>query len=79
MGVSNIKDVEFLEGYNEPTLAVLYEPSMTSTTRYAVSKNTSVVSLITLDLERKKYPIAWSQVMRRSQLRAHLFSGRASA
>lgn len=61
IGITNVKDIAFLEGYNEPTLVVLYEPSMTSTTRYAVSKNTCAVSLITIDLERRKFPIAWAQ------------------
>jgi hypothetical protein len=67
IGLSNVKDVIFLEGFNEPTLAVLHEPSMTSTTRYAVSKNTSVVSMVSIDLDRRKHPVIWSQVRRKEE------------
>jgi hypothetical protein len=60
IGLDNIKDYCFLSGYYEPTLLILHDTEKTSCNRIHLKKNTSMVSCISLDLQRKHYPIIWT-------------------
>ncbi|KAL6046955.1 mRNA cleavage and polyadenylation factor subunit [Balamuthia mandrillaris] len=60
MGVGNIKDLAFLHGYYEPTLLVLHEPNETWIGRYALARNTCIVSAVSLNLSQQSHPRIWS-------------------
>lgn len=60
LGFQNIKDYCFLYGYNEPTLLILHETEKTCSSRIYLKRNTCTLSAISLDLNRKHYPIIWS-------------------
>ena len=58
-GIRNIKDVQFLHGYNEPTLIIMHEPRPTWTGRVSMRKDTVMLSAISLNLIEKREPIIW--------------------
>lgn len=60
MGIRNVKDYVFLDGYYEPTLLILHEPTMTWTGRLSYVKDTCRLSAISLDLTQQSHPVVWS-------------------
>lgn len=58
--IDNIIDIQFLHGYYEPTLLILYEPLKTFSGRVAVRSDTCAMSAISLNLQQKVHPIIWS-------------------
>ena len=59
--VDNIIDIQFLHGYNQPTLLILYEPLKTSAGRIAVRKDTCRLDVISLDVKEKISAFIWSR------------------
>jgi len=60
LGIRNVKDYVFLHGYYEPTLLILYEPTMTWTGRLAAAKDTCCIVAISLALSQQLYPVIWT-------------------
>lgn len=65
MGIINVKDFVFLQGYYEPTLLILYEPTQTWSGRVAVNRNTCVAAAVSLNLwqhrgQTSAHPVVWS-------------------
>ncbi|KAK9754601.1 Mono-functional DNA-alkylating methyl methanesulfonate N-term [Popillia japonica] len=58
--IDNIIDIQFLHGYYEPTLLILYEPLKTFAGRVAVRTDTCAMAAISLNLQQKVHPIIWS-------------------
>ena len=59
--VDNIVDIQFLHGYNQPTLLILYEPLKTCAGRIAVRKDTCRLVVISLDVKEKISAFIWSR------------------
>ncbi|XP_023931604.1 cleavage and polyadenylation specificity factor subunit 1-like [Lingula anatina] len=58
--ICNIIDIQFLHGYYEPTMFILYEPLRTWTGRIAVRQDTCCIVAISLNMQQKVHPIIWS-------------------
>lgn len=58
--IDNVIDIQFLHGYYEPTLLILYEPLKTFAGRVAVRTDTCAMAAISLNLQQKVHPIIWS-------------------
>ncbi|XP_014260039.1 cleavage and polyadenylation specificity factor subunit 1 [Cimex lectularius] len=58
--MENILDVQFLHGYNEPTLLILFEPMQTFPGRIAVRRDTCCMVAISLNMDQKVHPVIWS-------------------
>ncbi|XP_063911072.1 cleavage and polyadenylation specificity factor subunit 1 [Zophobas morio] len=58
--IDNIIDIQFLHGYYEPTLLILFEPLKTFAGRVAVRTDTCAMAAISLNLQQKVHPIIWS-------------------
>ncbi|XP_063236950.1 cleavage and polyadenylation specificity factor subunit 1 [Bacillus rossius redtenbacheri] len=58
--MDNVLDVQFLHGYYEPTLLILYEPVKTFPGRIAVRKDTCAMVAISLNIQQRVHPIIWS-------------------
>ncbi|EJD52944.1 hypothetical protein AURDEDRAFT_81080 [Auricularia subglabra TFB-10046 SS5] len=58
--IRNIIDIAFLPGFNNPTLAVLFETQRTWTGRLAEFKDTVRLRILTLDVVTRTYPIIGS-------------------
>ncbi|XP_037085613.1 cleavage and polyadenylation specificity factor subunit 1-like [Pollicipes pollicipes] len=56
----NVADVQFLHGYYEPTLAILYEPIKTFAGRLAVRRDTYQLVAISLNVEQRVHPVIWT-------------------
>ena len=59
--VANVLDMQFLHGYFEPTLQILYQPIQTWPGRLATRKDTVAMITMSLNLTHQAYPIIWSQ------------------
>ncbi|XP_059156082.1 cleavage and polyadenylation specificity factor subunit 1-like isoform X2 [Physella acuta] len=59
--IINILDIQFLHGYFEPTVFILYEPLATWSGRTAVRTDTCAIVAISLNIQQKVHPIIWSQ------------------
>ncbi|QRV81748.1 cleavage and polyadenylation specificity factor protein [Ceratobasidium sp. AG-Ba] len=55
--IKQVVDIAFLPGFNNPTLAVLYQSELTSTGRLHEVRDTASLLTITLDLLTRTYPI----------------------
>lgn len=58
--LDNILDLQFLYGYYEPTLLILYEPIRTFPGRIAVRSDTCVLVAISLNIQQRVHPIIWT-------------------
>ncbi|KAJ1979968.1 mRNA cleavage and polyadenylation factor subunit, partial [Dimargaris verticillata] len=58
--IANVIDIAFLQGYYEPTLAILYEaPAVTWTGNLHESKDTCAVAVLSFDLEKQTTPVIY--------------------
>lgn len=53
------QDIQFVNGHNDPTICVLFEPKMTAPNRLALGKKTCHIVTISLNLITKSNPITW--------------------
>lgn len=53
----NVKDLTFLPGFNNPTLAILFQPLPTATGRSATPRDTFHIEIRTLDPLAQTYPL----------------------
>lgn len=58
--IDNVIDIQFLHGYYEPTLLILYEPVRTFPGRIAVRTDTCVMVAISLNIQQRVHPIIWT-------------------
>ena len=58
--INNILEIQFLEGYHEPTLLILHEPVKTWSARLAVRQDTCSMVTLSINLTQKVHPIIWS-------------------
>ena len=58
--VDNVIDIQFLHGYYEPTLIILYEPVGTFAGRIAVRLDTCSMVAVSLNTQQRVHPIIWS-------------------
>jgi cleavage and polyadenylation specificity factor subunit 1 len=59
LGILNIKDFQFVNGYYEPTLMFVFEPDRTWAGRYVKKKNTCSAAIISLHVLLKSHTIIW--------------------
>ncbi|XP_068228833.1 cleavage and polyadenylation specificity factor subunit 1 [Palaemon carinicauda] len=58
--IDNILDMQFLHGYYDPTLMLLYEPIKTFPGRVAVRQDTCALAAISLNIRQRLHPVIWS-------------------
>ncbi|KAK8376849.1 hypothetical protein O3P69_010050 [Scylla paramamosain] len=58
--IDNIIDMQFLHGYYDPTLMLLYEPIKTFPGRVAVRQDTCALAAISLNIRQRLHPVIWS-------------------
>ncbi|XP_053620009.1 cleavage and polyadenylation specificity factor subunit 1 [Plodia interpunctella] len=57
--IDNILDIQFLHGYYEPTLLLLYEPVRTFAGRTAVRNDTCAMAGVSLNTSARVHPVIW--------------------
>ncbi|VVD01045.1 unnamed protein product [Leptidea sinapis] len=58
--IDNILDLQFLYGYYEPTLLLLYEPVRTFPGRTAVRSDTCAMAGVSLNMSARVHPVIWA-------------------
>lgn len=58
--VCNVKDIQFLHGYNSPTVFVLYEPIPTWAGRITLRRDTHCIVAISLNTSDHTSPVIWT-------------------
>ncbi|XP_052872855.1 cleavage and polyadenylation specificity factor subunit 1 [Anopheles cruzii] len=58
--IDNVIDVQFLHGYYEPTLLILYEPVRTFPGRVAVRSDTCTMVALSLNIQQRVHPVIWT-------------------
>ncbi|XP_035792501.1 cleavage and polyadenylation specificity factor subunit 1-like [Anopheles albimanus] len=58
--IDNVIDVQFLHGYYEPTLLILYEPVRTFPGRIAVRSDTCTMVALSLNIQQRVHPVIWT-------------------
>ncbi|KAF9812733.1 hypothetical protein SFRURICE_005796 [Spodoptera frugiperda] len=58
--IDNIIDIQFLHGYYEPTLLILYEPVRTFAGRTAVRNDTCAMCGVSLNMSARVHPVIWA-------------------
>eukprot|EP00118_Oscarella_pearsei_P015222 m.136215 g.136215 ORF g.136215 m.136215 type:complete len:1413 (+) comp38172_c1_seq126:32-4270(+) len=58
--IANIVDIQFLHGYHEPTLLILFESLRTWPGRVAVRQDTCALIAISMNIVQKVHPVIWS-------------------
>lgn len=58
--IDNVIDIQFLYGYYEPTLLILFEPVRTFPGRIAVRSDTCTMVAISLNIQQRVHPIIWT-------------------
>ncbi|XP_072946288.1 cleavage and polyadenylation specificity factor subunit 1 [Epargyreus clarus] len=58
--IDNILDIQFLYGYYEPTLLLLYEPVRTFAGRTAVRSDTCAMAGVSLNMSARVHPVIWA-------------------
>lgn len=59
--IINIQDIQYLHGYYEPTVLILYEPLATWSGRTAMRTDTCAIVAISINMQQKVHPVIWSQ------------------
>ncbi|XP_060807779.1 cleavage and polyadenylation specificity factor subunit 1 [Amyelois transitella] len=57
--IDNVLDIQFLHGYYEPTLLLLYEPVRTFPGRTAVRNDTCAMAGVSLNMSARVHPVIW--------------------
>ena len=58
--IDNIKDIQFLHNYNDPTLVILHEPTRTWSGRVAMRQDTFSIAALSMNLHQRLQPIIWT-------------------
>ncbi|XP_055372472.1 cleavage and polyadenylation specificity factor subunit 1 [Condylostylus longicornis] len=58
--IDNVIDFQFLHGYYEPTLLILFEPVRTFSGRIAVRSDTCTLVALSLNIQQRVHPIIWT-------------------
>ncbi|VDD81346.1 unnamed protein product [Mesocestoides corti] len=59
--INNVIDMQFLYGFYEPTLFVLYEPVGTWAGRVSARRDTCCIVALSLNLQKRTNPVIWFQ------------------